>query len=118
MREHACDFGVAFDGDADRMFLVDEKGALIGGDIVTALVGLDTLRVSPAAKSLQPHLQPQRARTIEKPAAFRCVRKSGTRSSKKSMRDEDIPFGGEHSGHFYFSATGLPIPDDRADAMP
>ncbi len=52
VREHGCDLGVAFDGDADRMFLVDEKGDLIGGDIVTALVGLNTLKRQPGAKIL------------------------------------------------------------------
>jgi phosphomannomutase len=49
VREHHCDLGVAFDGDADRMFIVDEKAELIGGDIVTALVGIDNLRLDPGA---------------------------------------------------------------------
>jgi phosphomannomutase len=49
---NGCDLGVAFDGDADRMFIVDEKGALVGGDIVTALVAMNTLRKVPGAKIL------------------------------------------------------------------
>src|ERR1700735_2037462 len=50
VREHACDLGVAFDGDADRMFIVDEKGDLIDGSTVTALVALGTLKKHPGAR--------------------------------------------------------------------
>ena len=78
--EHQCDLGVAFDGDADRMFLVDENGGLIGGDIVTALVGIDTLKRNPRCENpLQPHLQPQRSggdRRRGRRAAY--ARRSGT----------------------------------------
>ncbi len=52
VRERSCDLGVAFDGDADRMFLVDEKGGLIDGSTVTALVALNTLKKYPGAKIL------------------------------------------------------------------
>src|SRR5262249_25579885 len=49
---HRRDLGVAFDGDADRMFLVDEKGNLLGGDMVTALVADSLLRKNPGATIL------------------------------------------------------------------
>ena len=52
VRKHGCDLGVAFDGDADRMFIVDEKGDLIDGSMVTALVALNTLKKYPGAKIL------------------------------------------------------------------
>ena len=52
VRERSCDLGVAFDGDADRMFLVDETGALIDGSTVTTLVALNTLKKSAGAKIL------------------------------------------------------------------
>jgi phosphomannomutase len=100
---HNCDLGVAFDGDADRMFIVDEHGRLVGGDIVTALVGIDTLRHHPGAKILYNLIC---SRSV--PEAIRAhggipVRsKVGHSIIKKVMRDEDVPFGGEHSGHFYF----------------
>lgn len=45
--KHNCDLGVAFDGDADRMFVLDEKGNLVTGDIVTALVAVNTLKHNP-----------------------------------------------------------------------
>jgi phosphomannomutase len=98
-----CDFGVAFDGDADRMFLVDEKGELIGGDIVTALVGIDTIRLNPGAKILYNLICSRSVpEAIEKAGGIPVRSKVGHSFIKKTMRDEDIPFGGEHSGHFYF----------------
>jgi phosphomannomutase len=103
VKEHGCDFGVAFDGDADRMFLVDEKGALIGGDIVTALVGIDTIRLNPGAKILYNLICSRSVpEAIEKAGGIPVRSKVGHSFIKKIMRDEDIPFGGEHSGHFYF----------------
>jgi phosphomannomutase len=103
VKERGCDFGVAFDGDADRMFLVDEKGELIGGDIVTALVGIDTVRLNPGAKILYNLICSRSVpEAIEKAGGIPVRSKVGHSFIKKTMRDEDIPFGGEHSGHFYF----------------
>ena len=103
VKEHGCDLGVAFDGDADRMFLVDEKTGLIGGDIVTALVGVDTLRLNPGAKILYNLICSRSVpEAIEKAGGIPVRSKVGHSFIKKTMRDENIPFGGEHSGHFYF----------------
>jgi phosphomannomutase len=103
VREHGCDLGVAFDGDADRMFIVDEKTNLIGGDIVTALVGVDTLRTNPGAKILYNLICSRSVpEAIRKAGGIPFRSKVGHSFIKKTMRDENIPFGGEHSGHFYF----------------
>jgi len=103
VREHKCDLGVAFDGDADRMFIVDEKSDLIGGDIVTALVGIDTLRHYPGAKILYNLICSRSVpEAIEAHGGIPVRSKVGHSIIKKVMRDQDIPFGGEHSGHFYF----------------
>jgi phosphomannomutase len=103
VKEHGCDLGVAFDGDADRMFLVDEKAALIGGDIVTALVGIDTIRLNPGAKILYNLICSRSVpEAIEKAGGIPVRSQVGHSFIKKTMRDENIPFGGEHSGHFYF----------------
>ncbi|MGB8266984.1 MAG: hypothetical protein WCE44_11705 [Candidatus Velthaea sp.] len=100
---HGCDLGVAFDGDADRMFLVDEKGRLIGGDIVTALVGIDTLRLHPGARILYNLISSRSVpEAILGHGGIPVRSKVGHSIIKKVMRDEDIAFGGEHSGHFYF----------------
>jgi len=103
VRDNDCDLGAAFDGDADRMFIVDEKAELIGGDIVTALVGIDTLRHHPGCKILYNLICSRsvpEAILAHGGAPVRSV--VGHSIIKKIMRDEDIPFGGEHSGHFYF----------------
>jgi phosphomannomutase len=101
--EHHCDLGVAFDGDADRMFLVDERGQLIGGDIVTALVGIDTVRLNPGAKILYNLICSRSVpEAIERAGGIPVRSQVGHSFIKKTMRDENIPFGGEHSGHFYF----------------
>jgi phosphomannomutase len=103
VKAHGCDFGVAFDGDADRMFLVDEKTNLIGGDIVTALVGIDTIRLNPGAKILYNLICSRSVpEAIAKAGGVPVRSQVGHSFIKKIMRDEDIPFGGEHSGHFYF----------------
>jgi len=100
---NGCDLGVAFDGDADRMFIVDEKGALVGGDIVTALVAINTLRKVPHAKVLYNLICSRSVpEAIEKAGGTPVRSQVGHSLIKKTMRDEDVVFGGEHSGHFYF----------------
>jgi phosphomannomutase len=100
---NGCDLGVAFDGDADRMFVVDEKGELIGGDIVTALVGVATLLQYPGAKILYNLICSRSVpEAIEAAGGIPVRSKVGHSFIKAVMRDENIQFGGEHSGHFYF----------------
>jgi len=98
-----CDLGVAFDGDADRMFIVDEKGGLVGGDMVTALVAINTLKRYPGAKILYNLICSRSVpEQILKHGGVPVRSQVGHSLIKKTMRDEDIVFGGEHSGHFYF----------------
>jgi phosphomannomutase len=101
--ENGCDLGAAFDGDADRMFLVDEKGALVGGDIVTALVGLNTLKRYPGSKILYNLICSRSVpEAIERAGGIPVRSQVGHSLIKKVMREENVVFGGEHSGHFYF----------------
>ncbi|MBV9102222.1 MAG: phosphomannomutase/phosphoglucomutase, partial [Candidatus Eremiobacteraeota bacterium] len=103
VREHHCDLGAAFDGDADRMFIVDEHGGLVGGDMVTALVGINTLKRFPGAKILYNLICSRSVPEAILRAGGAPVRSPvGHSLIKKIMRDEDVVFGGEHSGHFYF----------------
>jgi phosphomannomutase len=101
--EHRCDLGAAFDGDADRMFLVDEQGGFPDGSIVTAAVGVATLKKFPGSKILYNLIC---SRSV--PEAVRANGGIPVRSQvghsliKPLMREQNIPFGGEHSGHFYF----------------
>jgi phosphomannomutase len=101
--ENRCDLGVAFDGDADRMFIVDEKGGLVGGDMVTALVGLNTLKRNPGAKILYNLICSRSVpEAIQRAGGIPVRSQVGHSIIKKIMREQDIAFGGEHSGHFYF----------------
>jgi phosphomannomutase len=103
VRKHACDLGVAFDGDADRMFIVDEKGGLIDGSTVTALVALNTLKKHPGAKILYNLICSRSVpELIVKAGGIPIRSKVGHSIIKAVMRERDALFGGEHSGHFYF----------------
>jgi phosphomannomutase len=103
VREHGCDLGVAFDGDADRMFIVTEKGELVSGDMVTALVGINTIKHEPGAKILYNLICSRSVpEAIEEAGGIAVRSPVGHSLIKKIMRDENIAFGGEHSGHFYF----------------
>ena len=103
VRKHHCDLGVAFDGDADRMFIVDEKGDLIDGSTVTALVALNTLKRHPGGKILYNLICSRSVpELIAKNGGVPVRSQVGHSLIKKTMREEDVVFGGEHSGHFYF----------------
>ena len=104
VRENGCDIGVAFDGDADRMFIVDEKG-----DLDRRQHGHRTGRVEyaqevPGAKLLYNLICSRSVpELIEKAGGIPIRSQVGHSIIKKVMRDRDVVFGGEHSGHFYFS---------------
>ena len=103
VRKHRCDLGVAFDGDADRMFIVDEQGEIVDGSTVTALVALNTIEKYPGAKILYNLINSRSVPELIEKAGGTAIRsKVGHSIIKKIMRDQDIVFGGEHSGHFYF----------------
>ena len=103
VRKSGADLGVAFDGDADRMFIVDQKGELIDGSTVTALVALNTLKKHPAAKILYNLICSRSVPELVEKAGGKPIRSQvGHSIIKALMREQDILFGGEHSGHFYF----------------
>lgn len=98
-----ADFGVAFDGDADRCFIVDEKGGAISGDLLAALVAKSVLEKEPKAtilysavcsKALPELVEREGGKAIRTPAGHSII--------KPRMRSNKAAFGGEHSGHFYF----------------
>ena len=98
-----CDLGVAFDGDADRMFLIDERGRFISGDIVTAMVAGKLLERDPGAAVVYNLICSRAVPEIIARLGGRPVRsRVGHSYIKETMRAEDAVFGGEHSGHFYF----------------
>jgi len=101
--KYECDLGVAFDGDADRMFIVDEQAQLVGGDMVTAIVALNMLKRHPGATILYNLICSRSVpEVIVKAGGVPLRSQVGHSLIKKTMRDHDVLFGGEHSGHFYF----------------
>lgn len=98
-----CDFGAAFDGDADRMFLVDEKGRALGGSDITALVAKMLLKKKPGSTVLYNAICSRCVpETVEKMGGKAIRSRVGHALIKPLMRKENAIFGGEHSGHFYF----------------
>jgi phosphomannomutase len=100
---NGCDFGVAFDGDADRMFLIDEHGGFVGGDMTTLMVSISMLQKHPGA-AICYNLICSRSvpETITRLGGKPVRTRVGHSLIKADMRANDAVFGGEHSGHFYF----------------
>jgi phosphomannomutase len=99
----SCDMGVAFDGDADRMFLVSETGHLLGGDMVTALVAKSLLQRAPGSTILYNLICSRSVPEVIERNGGRAIRtRVGHSFIKAQMREYNAIFGGEHSGHFYF----------------
>jgi phosphomannomutase len=103
VREQHADMGVAFDGDADRMFLVDEHGRLLDGSSVTLLVSQSLLARNPRSTILYNLIISRSVPELIEREGGRAVRtRVGHSFIKAQMREENAIFGGEHSGHFYF----------------
>jgi len=101
--EKGYDLGAAFDGDADRVFLIDEKGNLVGGDMLTAMVASRLLDRHPDAAIVYNLICSRGVPELIEAKGGRPIRsRVGHSYIKETMRREDAIFGGEHSGHFYF----------------
>jgi phosphomannomutase len=95
--------GVAWDGDADRCFFIDDTGEFVPGDFVTALLGEAFVRKVPGAKIVYDVRASRAVRDrVEGAGGVALVNRVGHAFIKKRMRDENALFGGEVSGHFYF----------------
>ena len=103
VRKHKADLGAAFDGDADRVFITDEHGELVGGDMVTGLVAKMLLQKHPGSTILYNLICSRGVPELIASAGGNGVRtRVGHSIIKKVMRERNAIFGGEHSGHFYF----------------
>ena len=101
--EGGCDLGIAFDGDADRMFLVDETTRLVSGSATTALVAERLLRKSPGETIIYNLICSWTVPEVIKEQGGRPVRtRVGHSFIKQVMAETGAIFGGEHSGHYYF----------------
>ncbi|HEY2006618.1 MAG TPA: phosphomannomutase/phosphoglucomutase [Solirubrobacteraceae bacterium] len=98
-----ADLGIAWDGDADRCFFIDEQGAFVDGDFLTALMTASMLQKEPGATVLY-DVRASRAvaDTAEADGGRALVNRVGHAFFKARMREEGAAFGGEVSGHYYF----------------
>jgi phosphomannomutase len=101
--ERGADLGIAWDGDADRCFFIDEKGAFVDGDFLTALLAESVLEKRPGGTVLY-DVRASRAvpDTVERAGGRALINRVGHAFFKTRMREEDGVFGGEVSGHYYF----------------
>jgi phosphomannomutase len=101
--EEKADLGIAFDGDADRCFFVDDTGEFVPGDFVTALLAESILEKEAGAKIIYDVRASWAVpETIERAGGVPLINRVGHAFIKLRMRDEGALFGGEVSGHYYF----------------
>jgi phosphomannomutase len=106
VREHGCDLGVAFDGDADRAMLIDESAAAISADMITALLAPRFLRSEPGAAIVYDLRSSWATKEAIEEAGGRAIRERvGHSFMKATMRSLGSPFGGELAGHFYYRSN-------------
>lgn len=98
-----ADLGIAWDGDGDRCFFIDDKGAFVDGDFLTALLAGSMLQKQPRATVLY-DVRASRAvaDTVSRAGGRALINRVGHAFFKERMRSEHAIFGGEVSGHYYF----------------
>jgi phosphomannomutase len=102
LRENA-DVGLAFDGDADRVFLIDERAEPVSGSLTTALVAKRILATNPGATVVYNVICSRVVREVIEEGGGTAVRsRVGHSFVKQHMASTGAVFGGEHSGHYYF----------------
>jgi phosphomannomutase len=103
VKTHKADIGLAFDGDADRCFLVDENGDLVNPSALTALIADRALASDPGSTIIYNLISSRSVKEVVEENGGTAVRsRVGHSYIKKMMADTGAIFGGEHSGHFYF----------------
>jgi phosphomannomutase len=101
--EEGADLGLAFDGDADRCFFVDDTGEFVPGDFATALLAKAVLEKEPGAKIIYDVRASWAVpEEIERAGGVPLINRVGHAFIKHRMRKDDAAFGGEVSGHYYF----------------
>jgi phosphomannomutase len=103
VRAEGAELGIAWDGDADRCFFIDDTGRFVDGDFMTALLAESVLSKHPGADILY-DVRASRAvpELVERLGGTAHMNRVGHAFFKRRMRDEGGDFGGEVSGHYYF----------------
>jgi phosphomannomutase len=103
IKKNKLDGGLAFDGDGDRAFLVDETGEVLTGGVMSAMMAEYFLKLHPGSNIAY---DARNSRSVPKVilehGGTPVITKVGHANIKQTMREHDAPFGGEASGHFYF----------------
>jgi phosphomannomutase len=103
VRAERADLGIAWDGDADRCFFIDDTGEFVAGDFLTALLAEALLRKEPGATVLYDVRASRAVRdVVERAGGNAHVNRVGHAFFKTRMRETGAAFGGEVSGHYYF----------------
>ena len=103
VRETGADIGLAFDGDADRCFIVDERGEIVSPSVLTALIASRELARVPGSTVIHNLITSRAVPELVTELGGKPVRtRVGHSFIKATMAETDAVFGGEHSGHFYF----------------
>jgi phosphomannomutase len=103
VRETGADIGLAFDGDADRCFIVDERGEIVSPSVLTALIASRELARAPGSAVIHNLITSRFVPELVTRLGGTPVRtRVGHSFIKATMAETDAVFGGEHSGHFYF----------------
>ena len=103
VRQHGADIGLAFDGDADRCFVVDERGEIVSPSVLTALIASRELAREPGATVIHSLITSRAVPELIAEHGGAAVRtRVGHSFIKAKMAETNAVFGGEHSGHFYF----------------
>ncbi len=104
VKKEKADIGLAFDGDADRCFLVNEKGELVNPSALTALIAIRELKRKPGSTIIYNLISSKAVPEIILENGGKPLRsRVGHSYIKKMMAESNAIFGGEHSGHFYFN---------------
>ena len=102
--EQGADIGLAFDGDADRCFVVDERGEAVSPSAITALIATRTLEQHPGATIIHNLITSRAVPELIEGHGGKAVRtRVGHSYIKAQMAEHAALFGGEHSAHYYFS---------------
>ena len=103
VKKEKADIGLAFDGDADRCFLIDENGDLVNPSALTGLIAVRELKANPGATIIYNLISSKAvAEVISENGGIALLSRVGHSYIKTLMAESGAVFGGEHSGHFYF----------------
>lgn len=104
VKKEKADIGLAFDGDADRCFLIDEKGELVNPSALTSLIAVNQLKIKPGSTIIYNLISSKAvSEVIAENGGIGVRSRVGHSYIKSLMAESGAIFGGEHSGHFYFS---------------